>query len=430
MPGVAAAAAQHTARNRTALVTGIDGGEAGKPQGARDLPWMRGRSRRERTPCTRKPLAATSVAGVNEVPSAKHGASMAVEGATGLDDATPVLVDVRDAHAFDTDRLDSWLASRLDGFGDGLYVRQFEGGQSNPTFLVESATRRIVLRKKPPGKLLPTAHQVEREHRILAGLAGSGVPVPEVLALCEDESVIGTAFYVMAFTEGRIFVDPRLPGVDPDERRGLYVSTAAGLAAIHAVDVDSAGLAGLGPPAGYLERQIRRWTRQYESSRTDDIDAMDALARWLPAHLPQSSRTTLVHGDYRIGNLVFARDSTRLEGVLDWELATLGDPFADLAYLCMAYHQDAPGQPGLAPHAGGASGIPDEADLHDDYCRHVGVGEIPHWRFYLAFSFFRFAAILQGVYRRGIEGNASSHAALSKRDLVRLCAETGWRLRQ
>ena len=348
---------------------------------------------------------------------------------TPIGDA-PVLVEVRDAHVFDTARLDSWLADRLDGFGGGLRVRQFEGGQSNPTFLVESPTRRVVLRKKPPGKLLPTAHQVEREHRILAALAGSGVPVPDVLALCEDDSIIGTAFYVMAYVEGRIFTDPRLPGLGPGARRMIYSSAAAGLAAVHAVDVDAAGLVGLGPPAGYLERQIRRWTRQYESSRTDDIEAMDALARWLPSHLPRSPRTALVHGDYRMGNLVFARDAARLEGVLDWELATLGDPFADLAYLCMGYHYGAPGQPGLASYAGGASGIPREPELLDDYCRHAGIGEVPHWRFYLSFSFFRLAAILQGVYRRGLDGNASSREALSKRDLVRVCAETGWKLRQ
>lgn len=345
-------------------------------------------------------------------------------------DAAPVLVEVREAHAFDATRLDAWLAERLDGFGRGLRVRQFEGGQSNPTFLVESVTHRIVLRKKPPGTLLPTAHQVEREYRILAALAGSGVPVPEVFALCEDESVIGTPFYVMAYVEGRVFTDPGLPGLGPAARRAIHSATAAGLAAVHAVDVEAAGLADLGPPAGYLERQIRRWLRQYEASRTDDVEAMDALAQWLPAHLPPSPRTTLVHGDYRIGNLVFACDAARLEGVLDWELATLGDPFSDLACLCMGYHYESPVRPGLVTCAGGASGIPGESEFLEDYCRHAGIGEVPHWRFYLAFSFFRFAAILQGVYRRGLDGNASSREALSQRDLVRGYAETGWRLRQ
>ena len=362
---------------------------------------------------------------MSEYRAPRQGESMATDC-----DAAPVLVEVRDAHAFDTVRLDTWLAARLDGFGGGLRVRQFEGGQSNPTFLVESTTRWVVLRKKPPGKLLPTAHQVEREYRILAALAGSGVPVPDIFALCEDESVIGTTFYVMAYVEGRIFADPRLPGLDPDVRRAIHSSAAAGLAAIHAVDVDAAGLSGLGPSAGYLERQVKRWTRQYEASRTDDIEAMDALAHWLSTHLPRSSRTTLVHGDYRFGNLMFARDATRLEGVLDWELATLGDPFADLAYLCMSYHHDAPGRPNLTPYAGAASGIPRESELLDDYCRYAGINEIPHWRFYLSFSFFRLAAILQGVYRRGLAGNASSREALSKRDLVRVCAETGWRLRR
>ena len=345
-------------------------------------------------------------------------------------DTDPVLLEIRGSHRFDISRLDSWLAGHLDGFGGGLRVRQYEGGQSNPTFLVESATRRVVVRKKPPGALLPTAHQIEREYRILAALAGSEVPVPDVFALCEDESVIGTGFYVMSHVEGRIFTDPRLPGLDPGSRCGLYRSTVAGLATIHAVDVGAVGLGGLGPPAGYLVRQIRRWTRQYEASRTEDIRAMDALARWLPAHLPPSPPATLVHGDYRIGNLVFARDSTRLGGVLDWELATLGDPFADLAYLCMGYHHEWPGRPGLTPYPDSKSGVPRESELLDEYCRRVGIVEVPHWRFYLAFSFFRLAAILQGVYRRGLDGNASSREALSKRDLVRVCAETGWGLRQ
>ena len=202
----------------------------------------------------------------------------------------------------------------------------------------------------------------------------------------------------------------------------------AGLAAIHAVDLHAAGLAELGPPSGYLERQVKRWTRQYEASRTDDLAAMNALARWLPAHLPKSGRTTLVHGDYRLGNLVFAYGTFRLAGVLDWELATLGDPFADLAYLCMGYHHEGPARPGLVPYPGSASGVPCESKLLMEYCRLAGIDEIPHWRFYLAFSFFRLAAILQGVYRRGLEGNASSRDALSKRELVRMCAETGWRL--
>ena len=341
----------------------------------------------------------------------------------------PVLVEVREPHRLDVAALDAWLASRLDGFGRGLRVRQYEGGQSNPTFLVESTVRRVVLRKKPPGPLLPTAHQIEREYRILRALADTPVPVPEVFALGEDPSVIGTAFYVMGHVDGRIFTDPMLPGVDPGDRWALYLSTVAGLAAIHAVDVEAAGLAGLGPLSGYLERQVRRWSRQYEASRTDRIEAMDDLARWLPGNLPSSPRTALVHGDYRIGNLVFGRESARLAGVLDWELATLGDPFADLAYLCMGYHHEPSGPPGLVAYPGSGSGVPAEPELLAQYCRLSGIDEVPHWRFYLAFSFFRLAAILQGVYRRGLEGNASSREALSKRDLVRVCAQTGWRLR-
>ena len=347
-----------------------------------------------------------------------------------IDNQGPVLVEVRESHRFDVASLDTWLAVRLDGFGHGLRVRQYEGGQSNPTFLIESAARQAVLRKKPPGTLLPTAHRIEREYRVLGALAGSRVPVPDVLALCEDPSVIGTAFYVMGHLDGRTFSDPRLPGLDPGARRAIWLAAVAGLAAVHGVDVDAVGLSGFGPPAGYLERQVRRWSRQYEASRTDDIAAMNALAGWLPDHLPPSPRTTLVHGDYRIGNLVFARAATRLAGVLDWELATLGDPLADLAYLCMGYHHEPPGRPGLVAYPGDGSGMPSEQELLAEYCRLAGLAAVPHWRFYLAFSFFRLAAILQGVYRRGLQGNASSREALSKRGLVRLCAETGWRLRE
>ena len=213
-----------------------------------------------------------------------------------------------------------------------------------------------------------------------------------------------------------------------DARRALYLSTVAGLAAIHAVDLDAAGLAELGPPSGYPSVRSSAGRGSTRRPETDDIAAMDALARWLPEHLPKSGRTALVHGDYRIGNLVFAHDTFRLAGVLDWELATLGDPFADLAYLCMGYHHEGPARPGLVPYPGSASGVPRESELLEEYCRLAGIGDIPHWRFYLAFSFFRLAAILQGVYRRGLQGNASSREALSKRELVRVCAETGWRL--
>ena len=346
-----------------------------------------------------------------------------------FDSHDPVLVEVRESHRFDVAAFDAWLAGRLEGFGRGLRVRQYEGGQSNPTFLVESPLRRVVLRKKPPGTLLPTAHQIEREYRVLRALAGSEVPVPHVLELCEDPSVIGTAFYVMEHLEGRVFSDPRLTALDSGHRRALYLSTVAGLAAVHRVDVEAAGLSGFGPPAGYLERQVRRWTRQYDASRTERIEAMDALVGWLPDNLPPSPRTALVHGDYRIGNLVFDRGTSRLAGVLDWELSTLGDPFADLAYLCMGYHHESQGRSGLVAYPGRGSGVPSESELLAEYCRLAGIREVPHWRFYLAFSFFRLAAILQGVYRRGLEGNASSREALSKRELVRVCAETGQRLR-
>lgn len=323
--------------------------------------------------------------------------------------------EVRAAHRFDEAKLHRYLADRLDGIGEHLTVRQFAAGQSNPTFLIESGGRRYVLRKKPPGPLLPSAHMIEREYRILHALKGSTVPVPEVLLLCEDTAIIGTAFYVMAHVEGRVFQDPALPGLTPDERAAVYDSMNATLAALHAVDWRTVGLEGFGKPSGYIARQIALWTRQYESAKRDDIPAMDALIERLPGLIPPGDETTIAHGDFRMGNLILHPSEPRVVAVLDWELSTLGHPLSDLAYNCLAYHLEAGGPtvPGLAGLDLAGLGIPREVDYVARYAERRGRGPIERWPFYVAFALFRYASIVQGVYDRALKGNAASETAMA-----------------
>ncbi len=337
---------------------------------------------------------------------------------------------VRPGHRFDERRLVGYLADRLEGFDGELSVRQFEGGQSNPTFMLSAGARRFVLRKKPPGELLPTAHMIEREFRVLQALRGTDVPVPEPLLLCEDASVIGTPFYVMGHAEGRLFRDPSLPTLAAAERGAVYAEMARVLAALHRVDPLGRGLGDFGRPGNYYARQIRRWSRQYEASKTDALPAMDRLMAWLPERVPQDDTTCLVHGDFRLDNMVVHARQPRVVAVLDWELSTLGHPLADLAYNCMLYHIETPDGVRLGDVAGGAGGIPSEADYVALYCRHTGRDEIPGWNFYLAFSLFRYASIVQGVYHRGLQGNASSAYATRMGRLARIAAEQGWALAQ
>lgn len=318
------------------------------------------------------------------------------------------LVEVLAEHRFDEAALVRYLAAHLPGIGD-MRVRQFQGGQSNPTFLLETALGRLVLRKKPPGVLLPSAHQVEREYRIIAALRGSAVPVPEALHLCEDAAIIGTPFFVMRHVEGRIFPQPDLAAAPRAERRALVLSAAETLAALHRVDWRAAGLEGFGRPESYLARQIDRWSRQYRASDAGDA-AMDALIGWLEANIPAESRVAIAHGDYRLGNLIFAPDAPRVAAVLDWELSTLGDPLGDLAYCCLCYHlpHDVPGVKGLAGLDLATEGLPDEAEFVAHYGRHAGLAAIEGWTFYRAFALFRLAAILFGVNARARQGNAAN----------------------
>jgi aminoglycoside phosphotransferase (APT) family kinase protein len=330
------------------------------------------------------------------------------------------LVDVRPGHSFDETRFAEFLRDRLAGFAGNLVVKQFEGGQSNPTFLLASGDRRWVLRKKPPGKLLPTAHAIEREHRILSALQGTGVPVPKVALTSDDEALIGTPFFVMEFVPGRVFHDPTLPGVAPADRTAMYDDMNRVLAALHGVDYTARGLADYGKPGNYFVRQTGRWTQQYAAAKTHDIPSMDALVEWLPAHIPDDDTTTIVHGDFQISNLLFHPTEPRVVALLDWELSTLGHPMADLAYSCHRYH--------VTPGGLAGNGIPTEEAYVARYCERTGRPRIPNWNFYLAFSLFRLASIVQGVYKRGLQGNASSSSAVGLKLVVDAFADKAWEL--
>ena len=351
--------------------------------------------------------------------------------------APPQTKPVPERHRFETDALARWLRETVDTRAETIEVRQFEGGQSNPTFWVSDGQSEWVLRKKPPGVLLPSAHQVEREYRVMRALRTTEVPVAEVYGLCEDASIVGTPFFLMEMLRGRIFWDVRLADLATAERSAIYEELVSVLASIHRVDLDATDLGNFGKPSGYLARQVRRWTGQYNKSATGAVPAMDALIAWLPANLPadlpEGDETTLAHGDFRLDNLVFAPDEPRCIGVIDWELATLGHPLADLAYSAMLYDVRMPRLGGLAGVDFERSGIPDEPAFVTRYLELTG-RDIPaawppaDWPFFKAFSLFRFAAIVQGVYRRSLDGNASSDEAAMFGAVVAQFAKIGCQL--
>lgn len=324
--------------------------------------------------------------------------------------------------------LDAFIRREIAGFDGALRVRQVEGGQSNPTFIVDAGARRLVLRRKPPGVLLPSAHAVEREFRVLRALEKSNVPVPPARVLCEDPAVLGSTFYLMDFVEGRILTDQTLPGMAPAQRRAHYAEMAGVMAALHAVDWRARGLADFGREGRYVERQIERWTRQYRASETDRIEAMERLIEWLPAHVPPQESTSLVHGDFRLDNLVFHSSEPRIVAVLDWELSTLGDPQVDFAYHCLAWRLQLGTHRTLAGLGALPEGIPTEAQHVADYCRASGRADthIAHWHYHLAFNMFRLAAIQQGVARRALDGNAANSRAAAVAARVQATAEAGW----
>ena len=333
-------------------------------------------------------------------------------------------------HAFDAGRLASWMRENVDSSTRTLTIAQFKGGQSNPTYLVDDGKRRYALRRKPPGKLLPSAHAVDREYRVMKALAQTDVPVPKMYALCEDPEVIGTAFFLCDYVEGRVLWDPTLPELATNAQRAAhYDELNRVIAALHSVDYAALGLADYGKPGSYLARQVDRWTRQYHASETEKIEAMDNLIAWLPANLPPGEDTSIVHGDYRIDNVIFHPAEPRILAVLDWELSTLGHPLADFAYHCMTWRmpEGAHGR-GLAGVDLPALGIPTEKEYVAMYCRRTGRADgIPHFDYYVAFNMFRLAAILQGVKARALQGNAASAEAHAAGARTRAIAEEGWR---
>jgi aminoglycoside phosphotransferase (APT) family kinase protein len=339
---------------------------------------------------------------------------------------------VRENHRFDEARLDHYLRNYMPKFHGPLTVRQFVGGQSNPTFLLETPDARFVMRKKPPGTLLPSAHQVEREYRIIKALAATDVPVPRVHLLCEDAGVIGTAFFVMDFVEGRIMRDPMMPDSSPHERAACYDSMNDVLARLHKVDFRWVGLGDYGRPQAYVSRQLARWSKQYEASKIDEIPEMDRLIEWLGRNIPPDDETTIAHGDYRIENIVFHPVEPRVVAVLDWELSTLGHPLSDLAWASRPYHCP-PGIDGVLSFQEmdlNALGIPSEHEFLAAYCRRVGRSSVPDLTFFVAFSFFRGAAIAQGIAMRAKLGNASGPDAALRGAKARQTAELGWAVAQ
>ena len=347
---------------------------------------------------------------------------------------------VTDQHAFDTAALSAWLQQHVPGFAGPLGVEMFKGGQSNPTYKLITPTRSYVMRAKPGpvAKLLPSAHAIEREYAVRRGLAGSDVPVPQMLALCEDEAVIGRAFYIMEFMQGRVLWDQTLPDMSQAGRGAIYDEMNRVIAALHSVDHAARGLADYGKPGNYFERQIARWSKQYQASITEPIAEMDRLMDWLPAHMPASardeSRVAIVHGDYRLDNLMFHPSEPRVIAVLDWELSTLGHPLADFAYHCMSWHIPASLSRGIGGCDLKALGIPDEQAYIRRYCERTGISDVDSlladWNFYLAYNMFRIAAILQGIAKRVEAGTAASAQAKAAGATARPMAQLAWSFAQ
>ena len=344
---------------------------------------------------------------------------------------TQEIVETREAHRIDEKKLAEYLKQHLTEFSGEMTVRQFAFGQSNPTYLLSTKDDEYVLRKKPPGKLLPSAHAVDREYRILKTLGNTDVPVAKTYHLCEDESIIGTAFYIMERMQGRVFREPTATeAANAEERAAIFDAMNDTLANIHMVDWKALGLENFGKPGNYMARQVSRWTKQYEASKTEDIDSMDRLITWLNANIPDDDSTTIVHGDFRLENTMVHATQPQIIAVFDWELSTLGHPLADLAYNCMGYHlpdlEDK--RMSLTNDNLDEYGIPTEEEYIAAYCRRTGRSNIPNWEFFLSFSVFRLAAIVHGVYKRGLDGIASSDNAKTYGDYVKFLSNAAWQI--
>jgi len=331
---------------------------------------------------------------------------------------------------FDEARLSAYLSAHIPAFAGPMTVEKFKGGQSNPTYLIKTPDRNYVLRRKPPGKLLKSAHAVDREYRIMTALGEQNVPVPNTFVLCEDDAIVGTAFFVMEHVEGRIFWDATIPQLSKADRTALYLTMADTIADLHAVDYEAAGLGDYGKSGDYFARQIARWSGQYKDSETDTIDAMDQLIDWLPHHIPQGDETVIVHGDFRLDNLIVHPDKPAVVAVLDWELSTLGHPLADFTYFLMTWNFPQSVRGGLAGLDLEDLGIPDIAAMTARYCKRSGRDDIikseADLNFCFAYNMFRLAAIAQGVYKRGLQGNASSDQSTNIAAQIPALANLGW----
>jgi len=352
-------------------------------------------------------------------------------------------IDVLETHRFDVDALERYLAGRLSNFTAPISVRQFRGGQSNPTYYLRGADpvgpreyvsgadppgpREYVLRRKPPGQLLPSAHAVDREYRVMTALQTSGVPVPKTYLLCEDPQVIGTPFFLMEYVAGHPIADPTLADRSPAERSEIYESMISVLARLHTIDWRAAGLADYGKPGNYVARQVHRWTAQYRASETERIEAMERLIEWFPAHIPPGDEDAVVHGDYRPGNLLLHPAEPRVAAVIDWELSTIGHPLVDLGHHALIF-RTGPEDLGALADCERPEGIPSEREYLDAYCRLTGRASLPEWEFYVAFAMFRFAAIFQGIMGRVVAGTANDPDARRAGARARPLAERAWQL--
>lgn len=308
-------------------------------------------------------------------------------------------------------RLADWLAANVAGFAGPIAVTKFPGGQSNPTYQIDAGSGAYVLRRKPFGPILPSAHAVEREYALIAALHPTGFPVARPFGLCEDPGVIGAPFYIMEMVEGRTLWDGALPGMAPAERTAHYDAIVDTLAALHAVDYEAVGLGGYGKPGNYFARQVERWSKQYRMSQTDDLPEVERLIEWLPRTVPEQTRTSIVHGDFRIDNMIFAPEGPRISAVLDWELSTLGDPLADFSYFLMSWVTEPEGRSGLKGLTGPQTGIPTIEQVVARYCAATGRDGVPDLNWYFAYNLFRLTGIVQGIKKRMIDGNASSAQA-------------------
>ncbi|TCQ07478.1 MULTISPECIES: phosphotransferase family protein [Sphingomonas] len=335
-------------------------------------------------------------------------------------------IEVGERDKLDLDALGAWMIANVPGYAGPLTYAKFAGGQSNPTYRLDTPERAYVLRRKPFGPILPSAHAVDREYRVIAGLHPTGFPVPRPYGLCEDAAVIGSAFYVMEMVEGRTIWDGAMPGATPPERTAHYEAMVDTLAALHNTDYAAAGLGDYGKPGNYFERQVGRWTKQYRAAETEQMESVERLIEWLPRTLPEQTRTSIVHGDYRIDNMIFAPSEPKVIAVLDWELSTLGDPLADFSYLLMSWVTEPEGRSGVLGMTGPETGIPTIEQVVERYCAATGRDGVPDLNWYFAYNLFRLTGIVQGIKKRIVDGTASSAQAEKTVAKIHGLADAAW----